>query len=130
MLRVHRQLQAACTKAEIALELAYRGRAAIEDSISVVHGQLEALRSGCVDLDLEDVLIATELSLLNHLRQLERFERDVAQPAEQLYLDATFRLQAFEDQLARKRSERPSGFRTRPAKTGRSSPARFETQLA
>jgi hypothetical protein len=111
--RVERRIAAAQKRAETALELARRGREAIEILIQDMHLKLEVVRSGCVDFDLGEALMKTELSLLHLLRHLEEFERDVLQPAEELH-----------------RSVCPSDIRTRPPHFGRSTHSQPEKQLA
>ncbi len=69
---MHRQLDAAQRKA------------AIEGAIEDLQQQIDAVRTGCVDFDLGNVLAKTEVRLLQMLRELERFEREVTQPAEEL----------------------------------------------
>jgi hypothetical protein len=130
MLRVHRQLEAAQRRSEHALALAQRGRIAIERSIEEQHELLEAVRTGCPDVDLGPVLIDAELRLLHLLRELERFEREVHQPAEEVHRFTTARIAAFEEQLAKNRAESTSGFRTRPVSIGRILRPRPETTLA
>ena len=72
-----------------AMRLARMGRKAIEASIEELNVKIEAVKSGCVDFDLGEALIKLELRLLNLVRELERFEREVSQPAEELHRRTT-----------------------------------------
>ncbi len=107
LLRIHRQLEGAQKRAEKAVEIADAGRRAIEDAIEGLNSQLDALRSGCVDVELGDALVRTEVRVMRLIAELERFERDVTQPAEELHRMAVARIAAFEAKLAKNRAPAP-----------------------
>jgi hypothetical protein len=72
-------------QARRAVSLALMGRESIESAIEQLDVKLEAVRSGCVDFDLGEALLKMELRMFQLVLQLERFEREVAQPAEELH---------------------------------------------